>query len=234
MRTRQRSQRANRLGNREESPLWWWLGFRRRKKLKSAVCWAEFVWNSHYCCTLIRRGYIRLGLIFLLFLGEASSPGRDRSPGGSLSVLVKLLCSLLQSCKMSPPECSLSSGSTSKISIKWMLSVKRRKSKSKWENSPSSGDRDSATSSVAVAWKKKGKRVFRDRPRQRRWLTASWWRVALHLWGRGCWRASCVVEHQTSQRAFLHLPPGWVRTETWGCCHRGKTGLRNSFHLVLN
>lgn len=49
-----------------------------------------------------------------------SSPGRDRSPCGSLSVLVKLLCSLLLSCKMSPPECSLSSGSTGVINIKLM------------------------------------------------------------------------------------------------------------------
>lgn len=40
------------------------------------------------------------------------------------------------------------------------VSVKRIKSE--WEYSPSSGDRDSATSSVAVAWKKKGKMVFRD------------------------------------------------------------------------
>ncbi|KAA8585276.1 hypothetical protein FQN60_003970, partial [Etheostoma spectabile] len=65
------------------------------------------------------------------------SPGRDKLPGGSLSVLVKLLCSLLQSCRMSPPECILSSGSPKRV-----------------QNSPSSGDRDSATSSVAVAWKK--------------------------------------------------------------------------------
>lgn len=107
-----------------------------------------------------------------------------------------------------------------------MLSVKGRKSKSKWENSPSSGERDSATSSVAVAWKKKKKEkmVFRDRPWQHRWLNVSWWRFVLPLWGRGCWRALCVVEHQTSQRAFLRLPPGWVRTETWGCCQRQRTG----------
>lgn len=56
-------------------------------------------------------------LIFSLFLAEDFLPGRDKSPGGSLSVLVKLLCSLLQSCRMSPPACILSSGSPRRVNV---------------------------------------------------------------------------------------------------------------------
>lgn len=84
------------------------------------------------------------------------SPGSDRSPGGSLSVLVKQLCSLSQSCRMSPPECILSSGPHKR---KAKIAVSHRNTHSlmlkistEGKTSPSSGDRDSATSSVAVAW----------------------------------------------------------------------------------
>lgn len=83
-------------------------------------------------------------------------PGRERSPGGSLSVLVKLLCSLMQSCRMSPPACILSSGSPRRVKRAKVSTLKHNcLSSAKKENSPSSGDRDSATSSVAVACKKK-------------------------------------------------------------------------------
>lgn len=151
-----------------------------------------------------------------LFLTENFSPGRDRSPGGSLSVLVKLLCSLLQSCKMSPPECILSSGSISKDSnsvthhSKHIIDCRLR---AKWENSPSSGDRDSATSSVAVACKKKEEDLVKAFVCSMNTLNVRWC-GGLRLWELGCWTAVCEAEHPTSLTASPHPPPGWERMET--------------------
>lgn len=60
---------------------------------------------------LLQRPFNLFLFVRRLFFCFFVSPGRDKSPGGSLSVLVKLLCSLLQSWRISPPECSRSSGS---------------------------------------------------------------------------------------------------------------------------
>lgn len=156
-------------------------------------------------------------------MAEDFSPGRDKSPGGSLSVLVKLLCSLLQSCKMSPPECILSSGSPRRVNINESNSQSQQicqchiitySLSAKWENSPSSGDRDSATSSVAVAWRKKEKYIFKAFVCSRVNIWIRWWSGGLHLWGRGCWIALCVAEHPTFRTASPRLPPGLERRET--------------------
>lgn len=85
---------------------WFALSFHRKVQVQSLRNDTSFIFITS---SLIKRILVRA---FFCSSSQMENllPGKDRSPGGSLSVLVKLLCSLMQSCRMSPPECILSSG----------------------------------------------------------------------------------------------------------------------------